>query len=47
MFFLQTKYYSDEHIQCTCKVNLSRYTTLRHMGGEEVQLLLILNLGTR
>jgi hypothetical protein len=29
------------------KVKLSRYTPWRHMGGEEVQLLLILNLGTR
>jgi hypothetical protein len=29
------------------KVNLSRYMPLRHMGGEVVQLLLILNLGTR
>jgi hypothetical protein len=29
------------------KVKLSRYTPLWHMGGEEVYLLLILNLGTR
>jgi hypothetical protein len=29
------------------KVKLSRYTPWRHTGGEEVQLLLILNLGTR
>jgi hypothetical protein len=29
------------------KKKLSRYTPWRHMGGEEVQLLLILNLGTR
>jgi hypothetical protein len=29
------------------KVKLSRYTPWRHMGGGEVQLLLILNLGTR
>jgi hypothetical protein len=29
------------------KVKLSRYTPWRHMGGEEVKLLLILNLGTR
>jgi hypothetical protein len=28
------------------KVKLSRYMPWRHMGGEEVQLLLILNLGT-
>jgi hypothetical protein len=29
------------------KVKLSRYTPWRHMGGKEVWLLLILNLGTR
>jgi hypothetical protein len=29
------------------KIKLSRYTPWRHMGGEEVSLLLILNLGTR
>jgi hypothetical protein len=29
------------------KVNLSRYTPWRRLGWEEVQLLLILNLGTR
>jgi hypothetical protein len=29
------------------KVRVSRYTPLRRMGGEEVYLLLILNLGTR
>jgi hypothetical protein len=29
------------------KVKLSRYTPWRHLGGEEVQLLLILNLSTR
>jgi hypothetical protein len=29
------------------KVKLSRYMPWRHMGGEEIQLLLILNLGTR
>jgi hypothetical protein len=32
------------------KVKLSRYTPwwyMRHMGGEEVQLLLILNIGSR
>jgi hypothetical protein len=29
------------------KVKLSRYTPWRYRGGEEVQLLLILNLGTR
>jgi hypothetical protein len=29
------------------KLKLSRYTPWRHMGGEEVYLLLILNLGTR
>jgi hypothetical protein len=29
------------------KVKLSRYTPWRHIGGDEVQLLLILNLGTR
>jgi hypothetical protein len=28
-------------------IKLSRYTPWRHMGGEEVQLLLILKLGTR
>jgi hypothetical protein len=30
-----------------CKVKLSRYTPWRRLGAEEVQLLLILNLGTR
>jgi hypothetical protein len=29
------------------KVKLSQYTPWRNMGGEEVQLLLILNLGIR
>jgi hypothetical protein len=29
------------------KKKLSQYTPCRHIGGEEVQLLLILNLGTR
>jgi hypothetical protein len=36
---------------CACKkskkVKQSRYTPWRHMGGEEGELLLILNLGTR
>jgi hypothetical protein len=29
------------------KLKVSRYMSWRHMGGEEVSLLLILNLGTR
>jgi hypothetical protein len=29
------------------KVKLSRYMPWRHMGGEEEELLLILNLGAR
>jgi hypothetical protein len=32
---------------CKKKVKLSRYTPWRHMRGEKVQLLLILNIGTR
>jgi hypothetical protein len=34
-------------IRSKSKVKLSRYTPLRSLGGEEVKLLLILNLGTR
>jgi hypothetical protein len=49
----KTKYrhtFRIKNIQFICKkkkVKLSRYTPCRHTGGEEVQLLLILNLGTK
>jgi hypothetical protein len=37
----------DEWIILKRKVKLSHYIPWRHMWGEEVQLLLILNLGSR
>jgi hypothetical protein len=39
--------YPSHLLKVKKKVKLSRYTPWRHMGEEEVQLLLILNLGTR
>jgi hypothetical protein len=36
----------DDQTLCS-KVKQSRYTPWRGLGGEEVQLLLILDLGTR
>jgi hypothetical protein len=38
---------SKEEGKVKKKVKLSRYKPWRHMGGEEVQLLLILNIGAR
>jgi hypothetical protein len=35
----------EEH--CSFKVKLSHYTSRRRLGGEDVERLLILDLGTR
>jgi hypothetical protein len=49
-FYYSAKYYTRNALTPWCKkvkVKLSRYTPWRRLGWEEVQPLLILNLGTR
>jgi hypothetical protein len=47
MNFRYRYYVTDLNIDGKSKVKQSRYTPWRRLGGEEVQLLLILDLGTR
>jgi hypothetical protein len=44
---LYTELFYAFMIVCKSKIKLSHYAPWRRLGGEEVQLLLILNLGTR